>query len=141
MSYPQKGIMMTLLIICIFTAILGVCIAAEPQSAEDYYKLGQDLLAKKDSKAALDAFNKAIELNPNYAEAYYGLATAQNNLGLYTAAIISLNKVIELVPGTDLTAKALATKAWDLQKLGDNAAAAAALQQAQQLNPKYTAPI
>lgn len=43
---------------------------AEP--AQDYYKIGFDKYwYKKDYKGAIDDFTKAIELNPNYAGAYF----------------------------------------------------------------------
>jgi tetratricopeptide (TPR) repeat protein len=42
----------------------------------------------------MDAFNKAISLNPDYAEAYYNLGVAQESLGHWQEAIDAYRKAI-----------------------------------------------
>lgn len=48
-------------------------------------------------KAAAD-YNKAIEIDPLLAEAYYGLGTVDNLLGEYDRALIALKKAVDLKP-------------------------------------------
>lgn len=49
-----------------------------PDSAESHYRLGEAYIAHSYRAAdnAIGAFEKAIELKPDFAEAYYGLAVA-----------------------------------------------------------------
>lgn len=128
-DYSLKQVLMTLLVICVVSTMAGPCIAAEPQTAEDFYKLGQDLLAKKDYKAALEAFKQATTLDPTLVDAFIRLGVCQSSLGLHTAAIESFNKAIALDPEN---AEAYSRKAYDLQVLKQDKEAADALALAQQ---------
>ncbi len=47
---------------------------------------------------AIEAFTKAIELNPNYAVAYNNRGLAYNNVGEFDRAITDYTKAIELKP-------------------------------------------
>ncbi|MEI0510002.1 tetratricopeptide repeat protein [Brachyspira intermedia] len=47
---------------------------------------------------AIVYYNKAIELDPNYTDAYNGREKAKNDLGKYEDSIKDFNKVIELTP-------------------------------------------
>ncbi|WP_297247149.1 tetratricopeptide repeat protein [uncultured Brachyspira sp.] len=47
---------------------------------------------------AIVYYNKAIELDPNYTDAYNGRGKAKNDLGKYEDSIKDFNKVIELTP-------------------------------------------
>jgi len=47
---------------------------------------------------AIEAFKRAIQLKPDYAEAYSNLGWAYNNTGAYAAAIDPLKKAIQLKP-------------------------------------------
>ena len=47
---------------------------------------------------AIAEYNKAIEINPSYAEAYYNRGVAYGRKGQYDQAISDCNKVIELNP-------------------------------------------
>ena len=53
---------------------------------------------KEEFKSAICYFNKAIEQNPNFAEAYCYRGAAYLNIKKYDCAITSLNKAIELTP-------------------------------------------
>ena len=50
----------------------------------------------KDYSGAIDDYNKAIELYPNYAIAYYNRGGAKYDLKDYAGAIADYNKAIEL---------------------------------------------
>ena len=51
-----------------------------------------------DFKTAIDAYTKAIELNPAYVEAYNNRGTVKNNRMQYQAALADLDRAIELNP-------------------------------------------
>ena len=51
-----------------------------------------------DYDRAIEAFTKAIELNPNYAVAYNNRGLAYNNVGEFDRAITDYTKAIELKP-------------------------------------------
>jgi Flp pilus assembly protein TadD len=53
--------------------------AVLPTCADCYYNIGVSYLQKKDEKQAEDAFKKALELKPDYADAATALATLYNN--------------------------------------------------------------
>jgi tetratricopeptide (TPR) repeat protein len=53
--------------------------AAMPACADCYYNIGVSYMQKKDEKQAEDAWKKALEMKPDYAEAATALATLYNN--------------------------------------------------------------
>ena len=63
---------------------------------EDYYNRGDAKLKLKDYKNAILDYNKAIELDPNYVDAYNVRGLAKYDLKDYGGAILDFNKVIEL---------------------------------------------
>ena len=67
-------------------------------SPESYYDLGKENLANRDIGSALSNLSKAIELKPDFGDAYYlrGLAHALGEK--YDEAIADFDKVIELDP-------------------------------------------
>ena len=62
-------------------------------------------------------FNKAIELNPNYVDAYYNRAGAKSKLGDILGAIIDYDQVIKLNMND---ADAYRNRSMLKAKLGDN---------------------
>ena len=44
---------------------------SKKEAAEKYFKLGEQKYNKKDYQGAIADYDKAIELNPKYARAYY----------------------------------------------------------------------
>ncbi len=52
----------------------------------------------QDINLAIMAFTKAIEINPNYAEAYHERGLAYDAIGEYDRAISDYNKAIEINP-------------------------------------------
>lgn len=72
--------------------------AVNEPTAADFYLQGGDKLKRKDYEGAIARFTQAIELDPDYVEAYYG-----RSLGYYqqrnpTKAIEDLSQAIKLNP-------------------------------------------
>ena len=67
------------------------------RAAEAWYKVGY-LYRNEDPEACILANTKAIDLKPNYAEAYRNRGAAKGMLGLYKSAILDLSKAIDLKP-------------------------------------------
>lgn len=65
---------------------------------EDYLNRGFDLYNKGKYKLALEAFDKAIELKPDYAEAWNNKGWALSALGRNEEALKAYDKAIELKP-------------------------------------------
>ena len=82
-----------LIIFCLFITTL-----AYAKTAEDYFNSGLDKYDKQDYKGAIEDYNKAIELNPNYALAYSIRGAAKGELKDYRGAMQDYNKAIEFNP-------------------------------------------
>ena len=67
-------------------------------SAEEYFYSAYEKGAYKDYYGAIADYSKAIELNPNYAMAFYNRGVIKNELEDYKRAIEDYNKAIELNP-------------------------------------------
>jgi len=72
-----------------------VVFADNIKDSETYYNQGN---AKTNLKEAIKDFNKAIELNPKFAEAYLTRGMTKARLQDYTGAIKDYNKALELNP-------------------------------------------
>jgi tetratricopeptide (TPR) repeat protein len=70
--------------------------ARNPGSARNCYLTGKALLRLNKSDLSLRWFDRALELDPNYAEAAYALAQAYRKLGRATDADRALNRFKEL---------------------------------------------
>ena len=78
--------------------ILLIPVLAHAQTAEEYLDKG---IAKGELgyyRGAIQDFNKAIEIDPNYYEVYNHRGFAKFNLGDYKEAIQDYNKAIEINP-------------------------------------------
>ncbi len=78
-------------------------------AAATYYNMGVTHINAGDNDAAAAALNKAIETDPNHAEAYYQLGIVMLGLGKMDEAVSHLQKYVEITPdGPNAeTAKAL----------------------------------
>jgi tetratricopeptide (TPR) repeat protein len=57
----------------------NAALAISPQCFDCQFNIGVALMAKKDEKAAEEAWKKALEMKPDYAEALTALSTLYNN--------------------------------------------------------------
>ncbi len=65
---------------------------------EIYYNKGNDFSDKKMYEKAIIAYNKSLELDPNYKNAIYNRGNANRNARKYNEAIKDYNRVLELDP-------------------------------------------
>ena len=61
--------------------LLFVIVDAYSQTAEEYYKLGNEKLKKGDYDGAILNYGKAIDMNPIYAEAYMNRGRGKGRKG------------------------------------------------------------
>jgi tetratricopeptide (TPR) repeat protein len=71
-------------------------IAAVPGCSDCYYNIGLSHVAKKEYEPAEVAFKKAVELNPDHASAYNGLATVYNATKRPAEAEAASAKAVEI---------------------------------------------
>ena len=83
--------MKKLLLILLFVPL--VCFG---QSAEELIESGISKKNLADYKGAIADYTKAIELDPDYASAYYNRGNSKNSLKDYKGAIADYTKAIEL---------------------------------------------
>jgi len=72
-------------------------VAVKELSATDWFEKGIKFYPGN-LKEATNAYSKAIQLNPQYAEAYIGRGAAYDDLGNFQQAINDFGKAIELKP-------------------------------------------
>ena len=76
------------------------------QTAEEYFNKGVGLYEAQNYNEAVTAFEKAIEIKPDYAEAYYNLGITYWQQRQWEKVSEKLQKVMELAPGSDVAKKA-----------------------------------
>jgi tetratricopeptide (TPR) repeat protein len=67
-------------------------------NATEWFERGYQFGIAERWKDALDAFTKSIELDPQYAEAYYNRGVTYRKLGNYNQAIKDYDKAVEIDP-------------------------------------------
>ena len=102
--------------------------------SETYFKRGVNYLEQGKYEQAIGNFNKAIELNPKYANAYYNRGVAYYSKGEYDKAIADYTKAIELNPKF---AKAYNDRGIAYKNKGEYDKAIADYTKAIELNPKF----
>ncbi len=66
--------------------------------AEEYYSLGENCLEMDEPEAAIANFNKALNLNPMYVDAYVARGMTESRCGKLNDAIGSFNKALSINP-------------------------------------------
>ncbi len=72
---------------------------SHPETSVDYFNRGKAYADKSKYDLAISDFDKAIEIDPKYAEAYNNRGNAYRGKGEYDRAISDFNKAIEINPG------------------------------------------
>ena len=103
--------------------------------ADDFFIQGVDKQRKGDNKGAILAYNKAIRLNPNLAEAYNNRGIVRDELGDKPGAIDDYNLAIQFNPNL---AEAYYNRGNDYRKSGANQEAIQDYSQAIKINPNFT---
>ncbi|MBD2353620.1 tetratricopeptide repeat protein [Tolypothrix sp. FACHB-123] len=103
-------------------------------SASQYYQRGNELRQQGNNQAALEQYNKAIELNPRYIAAYNNRGNVRDDLGDKQGAIEDYNKSIEINPKYAL---AYYNRARIRSDLGEKQNALQDYNQSIELDPNY----
>ena len=119
------------------TGVDGHVSAAKEDSqlskAKQFYLLGREHYQKNEYAEAVNAFEKAIELKPDYYEGYSSLGVVYSLLGEDELGISLINEAIKLTPSISYLHNNLG---YALLKQGRNAEAASAFERALQLDPQ-----
>lgn len=91
-------------------AVLDKAVSVEPKEPSHPTSLGKIYLLIASPARAADAFRHAIELDPDYIEAYEGLADARAILGEFDAALVTIDEALGR-PSTDQETRTLLRKA------------------------------
>jgi tetratricopeptide (TPR) repeat protein len=103
--------------IIIFLSFLNFSLFAQNKEAEDFYKSGlKKIVGTFDYQGAIEDFNKAIKLKPNFAEAYHSRGYAKYRLSDLRGSISDDNQAIKLKPNY---VDAYMSRAGTRDKLGD----------------------
>src|SRR3954451_10854162 len=97
--FPWRWVLVGILLLGV-VAIFYV----DRRAPEALTRRGRALVNSKDYPQAIDSFNRAIEIDPGYAPAYYGRGVAQFNQGEWDRAIADFTEAIRLDP-TDARAR------------------------------------
>jgi tetratricopeptide (TPR) repeat protein len=112
-------------------------IATAPK-ADDFFIQAEDNYDKGDYRGAIAAYNQAININPNLAQAYYRLGLTRSKSGDNQKAVENLQKATELFAAQGKKADAIRSQGVVHSLLKDYKGAIAALTQAIRLNLKDT---
>jgi len=68
---PNNCVMRVVIRCCLFTVLLAAAATAAAQTSQMYYKDGSDKFMTGDYRGAIEAFTKAIGMEPAYTDAWY----------------------------------------------------------------------
>ena len=111
-------------------------VATAPK-ADDFFIQGVDKQNKGDNQGAIIAYNEAIRLNPNLAEAYNNRGIVRKELGDKPGAIADYNQAIKFNPNLAL---AYYNRGIVRKELGDKPGAIDDYNLAIKFNPNYAEP-
>ena len=112
--------------------LLSLDYAGYSQTAHDYFHNGLMKVIGSDYKGAIVDYTKAIEINPNYSEAFNYRGHAKYYLQDYTGAITDYNTAIEL---NQKYAEAYRNRGWARIFLRENIEAIADFTKAIEIDP------
>jgi serine/threonine-protein kinase len=91
----MENIAKTLTLIVITVFLTSSC---SNSSSSHYFKNGNAKYSLKDYKGAIEDYQEAIKINPDFADAWYGKAICESILSKYDDALTDFNKAAELDP-------------------------------------------
>jgi tetratricopeptide (TPR) repeat protein len=94
-DFTTKKIYKDIFLICFSLLILSSC---SKDSPEFYFKNGNAKYQLKDYAGAIKDFDKAVELDPKFMQAYHTRAICFGELKKYDKALADFDKAIELDP-------------------------------------------
>jgi eukaryotic-like serine/threonine-protein kinase len=112
-------------------------LALDPDLAEGHKALGLALESLGDEEGGLNAYYRAIEINPNYAAVITNLGSIQYSRGRYDEALKWFKKAVDVQPGV---ARFYTLVAFQYYYLGNDAAADAWLRRALEFQPDAAFP-
>ena len=116
------------------TLIIAGCAMAERQkTAEEHYDSGIAYHRAGEHQKAIEEYNKAIELDPEFVKAYATRGVAYYHLGKHQRTIEDCTKAIELDPEFG---RAYAIRGTGCYKLGEHQLAIKDYEKAIELNPE-----
>jgi tetratricopeptide (TPR) repeat protein len=128
------------LLLIIFLGVAILPFAAMRVAVLVYLDRGNDLVAQKETEAAIEAYQRAIDLDPHFAQAHFNLARVLQQQGQYTEALAAYQKALLFEPNLQIEPNL----AGDFNNLGRLLAEAEKLteaifayQQAIKLDPDY----
>ncbi len=83
----------------------------------EWYRKGRKLAVKKEYKAALEAYDEAIALNPEHANAWANRCWALNKLEQYESALVACDRALEIVPNHSWAMGRKALALFELERL------------------------
>ncbi len=106
----------------------------ETKAVNSYFNKGVELCESGNYKEGINAFNQAIQLDPNDDDAWCNIGWAYNQLKEYDMSIEASNKAIQINSNNE---RAWFNKGGALGMLGKNEEAIVALDEALRINPNY----
>lgn len=76
--------------------------AQEQKTAIGYYTSGLDQYSKQNYREAINFYNQAIGISPNFAEAYFQRGCSKHNADDYKGAVDDFSQSIKLQPNNEL---------------------------------------
>ena len=83
------------------TFILSLPEKVIAKSAYSYFTNGLDKVKKKDYYGAISDLNKAIKIDPNFAQAYHWRGLAKLRINDFSAALLDINKTLQFLPNDE----------------------------------------
>jgi 1-deoxy-D-xylulose-5-phosphate reductoisomerase len=105
-----------------------------PSDVEKFHNQGKEKANQKDYKGAIEEFNQALRINPNYENSYVSRGFCRFRLGDTQGAIQDYNQAIQLNPNH---AKAYYNRGLARRKLEDKQGAIQDYSEAIRLNPNH----
>lgn len=130
----KQHLVLTIIVLAAFCS----CGCTQQSAAMEWYRQGLHFNSYDNQfEQALECFNKSLELDPQFEEAWRGKSVALYNLGRFQDAIQPIDRALELNPDY---AEAWWTKGMILSSLGKPDEADYCYARAQEINPRLSRP-